>query len=61
MAMSLRTSRKFGISEFYPSISEEVLEKSIIFAKSMTNIDGSTIQIMKRALKSLFFDSTGIR
>ena len=33
----------FDISEFYPSISEEFLKKSISFAKSMTNIDDSTI------------------
>ena len=49
------------ISEFYPSISEELLEKSINFAKSTTNIDDSTIQIIKHARKLLFFDCTGIR
>ena len=30
------------------------------FAKSMTNIDDSTIQIIKHARKSLLFDSTGV-
>ena len=30
---------KFDISEVYPSISEELLEKSISFANSLTNID----------------------
>ena len=51
---------KFDISEFYPSISEEVLEKSIIFANGITNIDDRTIQIIKHARKSLLFDSAGV-
>ena len=50
----------FDISEFYPSISEELLKKSISFAKSMTNIDDSTIQIIKYGRKSLLFDNTGV-
>ena len=51
---------KFDISELYPSISEEVLEKSINSARSMTNTDDSTIQIIRHARKSLLFDSTGV-
>ena len=34
---------KFDISEVYPSISEELLEKSISFANSLTNIDDNAI------------------
>ena len=51
---------KFDISEFYPSISEDFLEKSINFAKGMTNINDSTIQIIKHARKLLLFNSTGV-
>ena len=51
---------KFDISEFYPSISEELLEKSINFAKSMTNINDSTIQIIKYARKSFLINKTGV-
>ena len=51
---------KFDITEIYPSISGELLEKSISFAKNMTNTDDSTIQIIKHARKSLLFDYTGV-
>ena len=49
---------KFDITEIYPSISGELLEKSISFAKNMTNTDDSTIQIIKHARKSLLFNYT---
>ena len=51
---------KFDITEIYPSISGELLEKSISFAKNMTNTDDSTIQIIKHARKSLLFNYTGV-
>ena len=51
---------KFDISEFYPLISEELLEKSISFAKNMTIIDDGTIQIIKHARKSLLIDNTSV-
>ena len=51
---------KFDVSEFYPTISEELLEKSINFAKNMINIDANKIRIIKHAPKSLLFDSTGV-
>ena len=51
---------KFDISEFYPLISEELLEKSISFAKNMTIIDNGTIQIIKHARKSLLIDNTSV-
>ena len=34
---------KFDISEVYPSISKEPLEKSISFANGLTNIDDNAI------------------
>ena len=49
---------KFDIVDFYPSISEDLLDKSINFAKSVTNIDEQTINIIKHSRKSLLFDKS---
>jgi hypothetical protein len=46
---------KFDIVDFYPSISEELLMKSIEFAKSITNICPSEIEFILHARKSLLF------
>ena len=37
---------KFDIVDFYPSISEQLLDRSIAFAKSITNIDEKVIDII---------------
>ena len=47
---------KFDIIEFYPSITEELLMKSINFAKQFTTIDDETTQIILNARKSFLFD-----
>ena len=49
---------KFDIVEFYPSISEEVLNRSISFARSITTISDSVINIIHLSKKSLLFDKT---
>ena len=49
---------KFDIVDFYPSISEELLDKSIAFAKTITVIDDNSINIIKHSRKSLLFDNT---
>ena len=46
---------KFDIAEFYPSISAELLEKSINFARIIIEIEDKTIDIINHARKSLLF------
>ena len=46
---------KFDIAEFYLSISAELLEKSINFARSVIEIKDKTIDIINHARKSLLF------
>ena len=46
---------KFDIAEFYPSISAELLEKSINFARGIVEIEDKIINIIKHARKSLLF------
>ena len=40
------------IVEYYPSISEELLDKALHFAKSKTRVTNQTITIIKHARKS---------
>ena len=49
---------KFDIDEFYPSISEELLNCSISFARSITTISDSVINIIHPSRKSLLFERT---
>ena len=49
---------KFDIVEFYPSISEELLNRSISFARSITTISDSVINIIHHSKKSLLFNKT---
>ena len=46
---------KFDICDFYPSISESLLNKAITFAKLHTEITDAEIRIIKHARKSLLF------
>ena len=46
---------KFDIIEFYPSITENLLKKSINFAKEYVNIDDDTINIIMHCRKSVLF------
>ena len=45
----------FDIKKFYPSITEEILEEAISFAKSLIDIGNHKIKIMKHCRKSLLF------
>ena len=51
---------KFDIAEFYPSISIELLDRSISFAKSLINIEGNIINTINHARKSLLSDDSGV-
>ena len=46
---------KFNIAELYLSISEELLEKSISFARSIIETENKIINIIEHARKSLLF------
>ena len=50
---------KFDIAEFYPSISENLLNKSIVYAKSFTKIEDNVINAIKLARKSPLFNKDG--
>ena len=45
----------FDFVDFYPSISEDLLDKAIAWAKQFTQISYSGIIIIKHARKSLLF------
>ena len=46
---------RVGHKEFYPSISEETLNKAINFAENHTSISQENIRIIKHSRKSLLF------
>ena len=50
---------KFDKTEFYPSISEDLLKQSINYAKSFTTIEENGIRAIKLARKSLLFSKDG--
>ena len=50
---------KFDIVEFYPSISEDLLKKSINHAKWFTKVQENGISAIKPARKSLLFSNDG--
>ena len=50
---------KFDIAEFYPSISEDLLKKSINHAKWFTKVQENGISAIKPARKSLLFSKDG--
>ena len=47
---------KFDIVKFYPSILEELLNRSISFVRSITTIRDSVINIINHSIKSLLFN-----
>ena len=49
----------FDVVDFYPSITEALLDNSIMFASSMTAITPDEIAIIKHARKSILFDNDG--
>ena len=50
---------KFDVCNFYPSISESLLDRSIAFARTCTTVSESDIAIIKHARKSLLFSKSG--
>ena len=50
---------KFDITEFYPSILTELLDRSTTFAKSLIDIEGKIINIINHERKSLLLDDSG--
>ena len=48
---------KFDIVDFYPSISEELLDKALTFAKTKTEISDHEMGIIKHARKALLFNN----
>jgi len=51
---------KFNIIDFYPSITENLLNKAITFAKKYTAIKHDTIKIIFNATKALLFGDNNI-
>ena len=47
---------KFDIVNFYPSITEELLMKSINYAKSIDTIDDNVVKVIMHSRRSLLFD-----
>ena len=47
---------KFDVCEFYPSISESLLDKAISYAKMIATVNGDMMPIVQQARKSLLFD-----
>ena len=50
----------YSISIYYPSITEDLLEKSITFAKTHTDINDDTIKIIFNARKALLFSDNKV-
>ena len=50
---------KFDIAEFYPPISENLLNKSVKYAKLFTKIEGNAINTIKFGRKSRLFNKDG--
>ena len=46
---------KFDIVDFYPSITEQLLDRALDYAKSVTEVKECDLQIIKHARKSLLF------
>jgi hypothetical protein len=49
----------FDIESFYPSISESLLDKAIVFAQSRSDLSSEDIELIKHCRKSLLFDPQG--
>ena len=50
---------QLDIVDFYPSISEQLLQKAISFAQTKVDIDPKIIDVILHARKSLLFTSEG--
>jgi hypothetical protein len=47
---------KFDICDFYPSISEELLDKAVAYAKLHTEVTDEEVRVIKHTRKSLLFE-----
>ena len=47
---------KFDVVDFYPSISEDLVTKSLKFSDSYTNIPTEDLVLIKNACKSILYD-----
>ena len=52
---------KFDIREFYPSITENILEKALLFEKQYHDISNDNIGLIKHCRKSLLFSNNEAR
>ena len=52
---------KFDIVDFYPLITEELLMKSLNYAKSIEAIDENVVKVIMRSRKSLLFDRDNVK
>ena len=48
---------QLDIAEFYPSISEEILDNAILFAQQYINIPEKDLRIIKHCRKSLLYNN----
>ena len=51
---------KFDIAEFYPSITERLLDNALTYAQTLITIDHEIIQLIKHSRKSLLFTEGNI-
>ena len=51
---------QFDICEFYPSISEDLLQKSLLFAKNHTLIEEEEVSLIMACRKSVLFNSGNV-
>ena len=51
---------KFDIREFYPSITETILDKALLFAKQHHSISSDNIRLIKHRCKSLLFSNNEV-
>ena len=51
---------KFDIREFFPSITEIILDKTLLFPKQYHNISNDNIRLIKHYCKSLLFSSNEV-
>ena len=50
---------KYDIREFYPSITETIFDKALLFAKQHHDISNDNTRLIKRCRKSLKFSNNG--
>ena len=51
---------KFDIADFYPSITEELLSKSLEYARTIKAIDEKFLKVIMHSRRSLLFDEDSV-